>query len=312
MADFGKTAAEYTPAVVYSGQIGKIAKQIVEGENVPSLFDVFEKDEIDTGKDVEITVFESATGVAYDPKNPPANIPDPKGHTLYFTEYDEQVYPVFIDKWNIDKASISRERAEREAEVIVETLYDGERERTNAKNFAQLNAAVGGAPNPDGSVQIVETGSVPEVTDEATAREFVKAVKLVANGMRKSPVSYNPYGLKIPSSRVVLVVPYQTAVAVDVYLRSSVDNPEYLVYDVDDVVRVDASETNGAAYVVDVRYVQNRRRKYVYEEEPVFGTGGNVKAALVTSRMYAICPLFNGVRIKQGEPTSEAGESEKT
>lgn len=301
MADFGVTADNYTPSQPISGIIGKIAKQVVEGMNTPSKFDIFDKDPVEYGKDVEISVYENATGQDYDPKGTNV-IPDPANHTLYFTEYDEKVYPVFINKWDIGKASKDRAYAEKSAGVIVETLYGGDNEHVKEMNYNQFNAAVAGEPAADGSVQIVNAGELPEITDEASAKAYLAAVKMVAAGMREEPEVYNPYALPKHPRQLALLIPYQDKIKLDVYARASNPNDSYLTYGVDEVITIPASKTSGASFIVDMRYVQNRVRKSVYEEYPVKHSGGNVEASLCTSRMYALCPLFDAAKLTKATP----------
>lgn len=299
MADFGKSATDYKPEL-YSGIIGKIAYQVVEGMDTISKFDTFNKESVETGKDIEITLYEDATGTAYS-KDGQTVIPDPVNHTLYFTEYDERTYLTKINKWDIDKASKDRDYAEKTAGVIVETLYGGDKARVKEQNYAQFiaAAAAAGAPNADGSVKIVSTGSVPEVTDEASARAVLSAIKLTASGMREEPEAFNPYALPKRPRHIVMLIPYQTRVKLELYLLTTIRNLNYSDYGVDEVIDIPANKVEGSIFIVDERYVQNRVRKMVYEEYPIQFSGGNVKAGLSTSRMYALCPLFPAAVIKQ-------------
>lgn len=307
MADYGVTPNNYNPDIItYSGQIGKIAKQIIETTGIKSKFDTFEKEPIEYGKDIEITIFEEATGVQYDPDNPPANVPNPKGHTLLFKTLDEQVYPVKINSWEIDKAVTSTEYAEDEATKIVDTLYNGDRKRKNEMIYNLLNSAASGAPNPDGSVQIVAGGSVPEVSDEASAKQLVILIKTFAAGMREDAAAHNPYALDKGAERVVLVIPYQTKAKLDVYLFAGSEQPDYLNYGVNEVLTVPAAETDGAIYLVDDKYIQMRTRKFKYAEEPIAGND-TVKAYLLTSRMYAACPFYTAVKITQSATPESNG-----
>lgn len=304
MADFGKSGEDYKPNL-FSGIIGKIAYQVVEGMDTVSKFDTFNKESVETGKDIEITLYEDATGVEYN-KEGQMVIPDPTNHTLYFTEYDERTYLTKINKWDIDKASKDRSYAEKSAGVIIETLYGGDKARVKEQNYAQFIAAAAsaGAPNAAGSVKIVSTGSVPEVTDETSARAVLSAIKLTASGMREEPEAFNPYALPTRPRRIVMLIPYQTRVKLELYLLTTIRNLNYSDYGVDEVIDIPASKIEGSIFIVDERYVQNRVRKMVYEEYPIQFSGGNVKAGLSTSRMYALCPLFPAAVIKQEAASS--------
>lgn len=300
--DYGTPGASYKPSVIFSGQIGKIAQQVIEGMDIRSKFDVFDKSDIEYGEGLEVTLYEEATGLEYNANGNYTSFPNPVGHTLLFNKTDDFVFFTKINKFDINKASFDAASAEKNAEVIVETLYDGDRLRKNTKVYELLNTAVAGTPSNAGTTQIVNGGQFAEVTDKATAEAFVLSVKLLAGAMRNEPEIVNPYGLKKTASRrIVLVLPYQLRVKVNTYLKAQSSDAEYLQYDVDEIVEVPATATGNAVYLVDDRYVMIKKRKFGYEEKNIFGTGGNVQAALVTSRGYWICPLFPAAKLTQGQ-----------
>lgn len=301
----GADATNYTNNV-YSGRIGKVTKQIVEGMDTPAKFAVFDKEDIENGEALEITLYEDATGLDYNPAGVNA-ISDPTSHTLYFNKLDEKTYTAKIDKWDIDKAASSTAYTEKVAGVITETLYGGDNEHVKETMYTNLASLTAGSPNADGSTKLVGVGGVPEITNLATAQAVLTQIKLIAEGMREEPAAFNPYGLKKRPREIVLLLPYETRAKLEVYLFSNAENIDYTRYGVDHVESVPSSKTDGAIYLLDVDYIQNRLRKKVYEERPVFGSGGNVKAALSVSRMFAICPLYCAVKIPQ---TAVAGAGE--
>lgn len=298
--DYGTSGANYKPATIYSGQIGKIAQQVIEGMEIPSKFDTFDKPDIEYGEALEVTLFEEATGIEYNKDGISGAIPDPKGHTLIFSSFDEFTFFTKIDYWNIARAMKDSAVAEKESEVIIETLYDADRLRKTGKVYELLNTATAGAPVGTGATQIVNAGQFVEITDKESALSCVTAVALVAAGMRNEPEAFNPYGFKKAARKIVAVIPYQIRVRVKNLLLSQSSNAELVTWGVDEIIEVPASKVNNAIYVVDERYLQLKRRRQRYEEKEIFGSGGNVKVALSVSRMYAACPFFPAAKLTQG------------
>ena len=77
MPDYGTKTDNYVASVnIYSGLIGKIGKQFVEGETIESEFAGLYKENFKTGRDLEIAVYKAATGVDYSATDaPPAPFP---------------------------------------------------------------------------------------------------------------------------------------------------------------------------------------------------------------------------------------------
>lgn len=298
MADFGKQTANYTPGTIaYSGQIAKIARQVIESEEIKSKYDIFEKEPIENGgKDIEVTIYEAATGVAYSPTTEP-NAPNPVGNTLIFKTLTEKTYPVRINSWEIEKGALNLENAQRVADAVVGTLYDGDREDKNAQVEAILTAAAAGEPGAlGGATQIVSAGEYSPVTDKTSAEAVVEVIKTVSRGMRIDPARYNPVSLKKPAEQVALIMPYDLKAKIDTYLFAASSQPDYLNYGVDAVIEAATDDIGGAIYIVDYKYIQMYTRKFKYAEEPEAGTD-SVKAFLHTSRIYAGCPLFCAVKL---------------
>lgn len=304
--DYGINSPDYKPALVQSssGLIGKIARQIIEAEEVPEVFGVFNKEPIADGKDVEITIYEQATGKAYSQNGEnPAQAPDPKGKTLILNEYIEQSYSALIDNWNIAKAAIDSDYAARSAAAVVQTLYAGYAKDVNEKMYTIMKNAQAGTPNSDGTTNIVSIGDVPEVKDEETAREVLLAIKTAATGMKVDPKSFNPYAFEKKAERVALIIPYETRIKIDTYLYANTRQVDYVRYDVDDVVEVPATEVEGAIFVVDVRYIQKIPRRKKYDEAAIFNSGGNIAAGLAISELTGCCPFYCGVKLAQAAAT---------
>lgn len=300
--DYGKAPSAYTPDIItYTGMLGKIAKQVVEGEGVRSLFDVFQKEDIEYGKDLEVVLYETATGMPYNRKALLTDrADDPAKHVLIFKELTERTYGVIVDENQIRQSANNATVAERNAEIIIDTLYQGANLEKNAYVMDIFTGLTAGVPLGD-NVNIVNGGSLAEISDEATARAFVLAVRQAAKKIRRGSASVNAYNLKKEANRVVMVTPSDNVDKVDVLLRMNVYNDEYSRFAVDDVVEYDASEypeANGATWIVDERFIQLRKQREYYGEQPI-ARSANVDAYLNTAYMYAACPLFSGVKISE-------------
>ena len=69
--DYGTTAANYTPDVLYTG-IGKFARELIGSERINSRFSSLFKEPFKNGKDLEVKVYKKATGVDYSATDAPA------------------------------------------------------------------------------------------------------------------------------------------------------------------------------------------------------------------------------------------------
>ena len=298
--DFGKTGAEYTPDVVSTGLIGKIAKQVLEAESIPYLFGSLDKGEIKTGKDLEVALIKAATGV-----DPTADSPDfekPEFLSRYFKEWTPKVFPAMIDYEDIDDGAISEENATEQAAKIVDSLYQGASKFKNLGVVAALAAvqASVGTETP----QILSVGALPEVSDEASANAFLSAVKKIAKKVRRGSPSVNVAGLDIPAERVVMITPSDNVTQVDVYKRTATEQLEYARFDVDEVIEYDAdkySTLNGATFIADERYFQffEKARRYAERLRVGADNGNSVEAALNVRFAFWICALFNAAMIGQ-------------
>lgn len=306
---YGELSPNYAPDVItYTGMIGKIAKQVIEVEGVKSLFDVFQKDDIEYGKDLEIALYEMATGEAYNRKaSPTERADDPKAHVLLFKELIERTYGVTVDENQIRLSANNATVAERNAEIIIDTLYQGAQTEKNANVMNLFTGAITGTAGEGFGGEAAVIGyedngaNAFPVTDEATARAYVLAVRTVAKNIRNGSTSVNLGELKVRAKRVIMVVPSTTVDKVDVLLRMNVYNDEYSRFAVDEVVEYDPKEypeAKGATWICDERFIQLRKQREYYGEQPI-ARSANVDAYLNTSYMYAACPLFDCVVIRE-------------
>lgn len=295
----GIEAKDYAPDVLtYTGRIGKIAREVIESESVPSKFNGLLKPIGEYGKDVELTLYKRATGSATT-RTGAVTFNPPAGKTLLFKDWVQNTYPVRIDKLQIRESSTDESVAETNAERVIETLYNG---AEYDKNFMGMKAFIElkpGVPAEGDDAEIVLLGGVPEITDAASAETFLLAVKDAAKLIREGSANVNPYEQNVPAKRVVMLTPMTNVTRVDVYKRTETEQLEYARFDVDEVIEYDPTmypSAGGATFIFDERFAQFYERENEYEETKAKGNRG-VDACLYTNNMYGICPLFSAVKI---------------
>ena len=305
MADLGTMAASYSPDVNDTGLIGKVAKQVLEREEVPFLFDRLSKGAVKYGKDVEVSLMRAATG-----DTPTADSPDfeKKARDAFmFTTWTPRVYPIAVDYEDIDDASVGEAEAQRIASQYVDSLYTGASKEKNDNAVAAFVGAIAtlGTDTP----HIIEVGDAAEITNEATAQAYLAQVKTLAKKVRRGSPSVNPMGLSVPANAggVIMIAPEKNITGVDVYARLNAEQAEmYGRFDVDYIIEYDADKyptLNGATIIIDERYAQFYEKARQWGERRKIGAdnGFTVEMALNTRDMFGLCRLFNAVMIGQAD-----------
>lgn len=296
MADYGLIPADYTATQnTYSGLIGKIGKQLVEGETINSEFAGLFKEDYKTGRDLEIAVYKAATGVDYSATNAP-NAPFPKKEVLLFKGDKRRTYPVKIDEKEIRDGALDEARAAEIAGEIVQTLYSGAFKEENA----QIRAIFAEAIDEGEVMEIINGGTYAKPATETDAKNLLAQIKNFAKLIRAGKAAVNPKGLEVKAPTVCALIPYNAVTGIDVYARLGAENPEYTRFDIDEVYEYvpEANETP-AIYIFDSRYAQiSKIHPDSYKEQPVAGCD-NVNAYLHRYIQYAACPLFSAVKIKE-------------
>ena len=300
--DYGTAAANYDPDVNANagGLIGKIAVQLVEGEGIESEYGSLFKEPMQTGKDLEVSVYLAATGVDYSATDAP-EVPFPSAKVLYFKSNVKRTYPVKLDRKDIDEVATNAGAADRIAEEIVQTLYSGAFKEENANIMAMLTGAAttGGTTTQ----QLVDGGEYTIAADESTAKALLSQIKNTAKKIKRGATSVNPRGLSVRAPRVVMFIPVEMATAIDVYARLGNENESVFArYDIDEVfeyVPTDSTAENNAIYICDDRWFQIRHvHADSYKQAEKAGTD-NIDAFLHRYIQYAACPLFGGVKLSQ-------------
>lgn len=298
--DYGTAPASYTPDVIYSGMIGKIAKQVIEGTTIRSKFAGLFKEPMRFGKDLEAALIKAATGKDYTPTGD-VTAADPSADVLIFKNSKKRTYSVKIDYNRINEIAVDGERAQREAEMIVQSLYSGAFADENTYILSAFSGATAGTPSSAGTVQIVSGSNYTIPTDTASAQKLLQAIKDYAKYIRQGDTSVNPRANSCIADTVCMIIPAKVMTAIDVYGRLDFNNNEYSRFDVDEVYEyIPASGGDDSIYIFDTKYAQFcKLHEDSYKEADKAGND-NVDAFLHTYRQYAACPLFSAVKLEQG------------
>lgn len=304
--DYGTTAANYSPDVLYTG-IGKFARELIGSERINTRFSSLFKEPFRNGKDLEVKVYKKATGVDYSATDAPA-APFPSAEVLCFKGQTRRTYPVKIDEKDISEASLSEENTRKAAETIVQTLYEKAFDEENGYAMAIFKDAKAA------SNQIIDYAYQYNDTDsDKGARELLKQIKYVAGLIRKGETSVNPHGLKVPATSVKMIIPLSDEVGMDVYARMGAYNEAFAAYGVDEVITYTPDDgEEGEIYIFDNEYAQIAKvHPDSYKEQPIAGCD-NYDAFLHRYVQYAGCPLFSCVRIKRkANPTDNSTQTVK-
>lgn len=298
MPDYGtKTNGYVASPNVYSGMIGKIGKQLVEGETIDSEFAGLYKEAYKTGRDLEIAVYKAATGVDYSATDAPA-APFPQAEVLLFKQATKRTYPVKIDDKEIRESVNDEAKATETAAAIVQSLYSGAFDEENANVVAMFADAID--TDAGAGVQIVNGGTYEEPATEAAAKSLLADMKNWAKLIRRGKAVANPKGLKVKAPVVCALIPYNAETGVDVYARMGAENVDYSRYGIDEVYEyVPEDGETPAIYIFDTRYAQiSKVHPDSYKEQEIAGCD-NVNAFLHRYIQYAACPLFNAVKLTE-------------
>lgn len=298
MPDYGTKTNNYlaTPNV-YSGMIGKIGKQLVEGETINSEFAGLYKESFKTGRDLEVAVYKAATGVDYSATDAPA-APFPQAEVLIFKEATKRTFAVKIDDKDIRESVNDEAKATETAAAIVQTLYSGAFEEENDNVVSIFADAVD--TDTGAGVQIINGGTYEEPANETAAKSLLADIKNWAKLIRRGKAEANPKGLKVKAPVVCALIPYNAVTGLDVYARMGAEHLDYSRFDVDEVYEyVPAEGETPAVYIFDTRYAQiSKVHPDSYKEKDVAGCD-NVDAYLHRYIQYAGCPLFNAVKLTE-------------
>lgn len=222
---FAATENEFLDALV-----NKIAMQIVHNKTFKNPLAILKKGTVPLGRNIEEIYTNPATGMAFDPSGADLmarNMPDVK--TIYHRMNRQGKYKVTVSKAQLMGAFRSYAELEKLLNTIVATLYSGD----NLDEFMLMkelfaSAITGGK---------IKQATITDVTDEASAKAFVKGIRTIGKQMEFPSHNFNTYAdinegetpaeTWTPNGNQVLLLRSDVAVNVDVELLAHAFNVSY-------------------------------------------------------------------------------------
>ena len=287
--------------------INRIGLTIVRNKTYNNPLSILRKGSMPLGTDIQDIYENPAEAEQYELSNTEMakllTITDPDTHVAYYRRNRKDLYTKTISRENLQGAFVSWEKFEDYISAITTSLYSG----NYIDEFKLTKALVDGAY--DNNKVIVET--VNAVTDEASAKAFVKKARALFNKMKFPSTDYNAYskfsGAKgqittwTDEDRVVMIVTsdLMAEVDVDVLARAfNIDNTKFLGR----VIEVDKFENPEIqAVICDEAWFQ------IYENIMRFDEFYNARVMawneyLHVWQTYAICPFANAVVLATAQP----------
>ena len=287
--------------------INRIGLTIVRNKTFNNPLSILRKGSMPLGTDIQDIYENPAEAEQYELSNTEMakllTITDPDTHVAYYRRNRKDLYTKTISRENLQGAFVSWEKFEDYISAITTSLYSG----NYIDEFKLTKSLVDGAY--DNNKVIVET--VNAVTDEASAKAFVKKARALFNKMKFPSTDYNAYskfsGAKgqittwTDEDRVVMIVTsdLMAEIDVDVLARAfNIDNTKFLGR----VIEVDKFENPEIqAVICDEAWFQ------IYENIMRFDEFYNARVMawneyLHVWQTYAICPFANAVVLATQKP----------
>lgn len=287
--------------------INRIGLTIIRNKTFSNPLSILRKGSVPLGTDIQDLYENPAEAEAYELSNTAMakllTITDPDTHVAYYRRNRKDLYTKTISRENLQGAFISWEKFENYISAITTSLYSG----NYIDEFELTKSLVDGAY--DNNKVIVET--VSAVTDETTAKAFIKKCRSLFNKMKLPSTQYNAYskfsGAKgtiktwTEEDRFVLIVTsdVMAEVDVDVLARAfNIENTKFLGR----VIEVDSFENEEIqAILCDESWFQ------IYENLMRFDEFYNARTMtwneyLHVWQTYAICPFANAVVFATAQP----------
>lgn len=287
--------------------INRIGLTIVRNKTYENPLSILRKGSMPLGTDIQDLYENPAEAEQYELSNTEMakllTITDPDTHVAYYRRNRKDLYTKTISRENLQGAFISWEKFEQYISAITTSLYSG----NYIDEFKLTKALVDGAY--DNNKAIVEV--VNAVTDEASAKAFIKKARALFNKMKFPSTKYNAYskfsGAKgqittwTDENRVVMIVTtdLMAEVDVDVLARAfNIENTKFLGR----VIEVDQFENPEIqAVICDEAWFQ------IYENIMRFDEFYNPRVMawneyLHVWQTYAICPFANCVILATAAP----------
>ena len=287
--------------------INRIGLTIIRNKTFSNPLSILRKGSVPLGTDIQDLYENPAEAEAYELSNTAMakllTITDPDTHVAYYRRNRKDLYTKTISRENLQGAFVSWEKFESYISAITTSLYSG----NYIDEFELTKSLVDGAY--DNNKVIVET--VSPVTDETTAKAFIKKCRSLFNKMKLPSTQYNAYskfsGAKgtiktwTEEDRFVLIVTsdVMAEVDVDVLARAfNIENTKFLGR----VIEVDSFENEEIqAILCDESWFQ------IYENLMRFDEFYNARTMtwneyLHVWQTYAICPFANAVVFATAQP----------
>ena len=287
--------------------INRIGLTIIRNKTFSNPLSILRKGSMPLGTDIQDLYENPAEAEQYELSNTAMakllTITDPDTHVAYYRRNRKDLYTKTISRENLQGAFVSWEKFESYISAITTSLYSG----NYIDEFELTKSLVDGAY--DNNKVIVET--VSAVTDETSAKAFIKKCRRLFNKMKLPSTQYNAYskfsGAKgtiktwTEEDRFVLIVTsdVMAEVDVDVLARAfNIENTKFLGR----VIEVDSFENEEIqAILCDESWFQ------IYENLMRFDEFYNARTMtwneyLHVWQTYAICPFANAVVFATAQP----------
>ena len=287
--------------------INRIGLTIIRNKTFSNPLSILRKGSMPLGTDIQDLYENPAEAEQYELSNTAMakllTITDPDTHVAYYRRNRKDLYTKTISRENLQGAFVSWEKFENYISAITTSLYSG----NYIDEFELTKALVDGAY--DNNKVIVET--VSAVTDETTAKAFIKKCRSLFTKMKLPSIKYNAYskfsGAKgviktwTEDDRFVLIVTsdVMAEVDVDVLARAfNIENTKFLGR----VIEVDSFENEEIqAILCDEAWFQ------IYENLMRFDEFYNARTMtwneyLHVWQTYAICPFANAIVFATAQP----------
>lgn len=287
--------------------INRIGLTIIRNKTFNNPLALLRKGSMPLGTDIQDLYENPAEAEQYELSNTEMakllTITDPDTHVAYYRRNRKDLYTKTISRENLQGAFVSWDSFENYISAITTSLYSG----NYIDEFELTKALVDGAYDND--KVIVE--QVTAVTDEASAKAFIKKARALYSKMKLPSTSYNAYskfsGSKgtiktwTDEDRFILIVTADVManVDVDVLARAfNIENTKFLGR----VIEVDHFENSEIqAVLCDEAWFQ------IYENIMRFDEFYNARVMawneyLHVWQTYAICPFANAVVLATATP----------
>ena len=287
--------------------INRIGLTIIRNKSFNNPLSVFKKGSVPLGTDIQDIYENPAEPEQYELNNTAMakllTITDPDTHVAYYRRNRKDLYTKTISRENLQGAFVSWEKFEDYISAIAQSLYSG----NYISEFEYIKGLVDGAY--DNGKVIVE--QVSAVTNEATAKAFIKKARALYSKMKLPSTQYNAYskfsGAKgtiktwTDEDRIVLIVKADVLAECDVEVLArafNIDSTKFLGR----VIEVDEFENSEIqAIICDESWLQ------IYDNILRFDEFYNARVMAWNEYLhawgtFAICPFANAICLATATP----------